>query len=189
MNLAQALLDENFRIELERFLSFFNSNIDWTLEINEWLRRKRTEEQILERIRTSLWIDKDLEREDERPQIYYEVTKALDRFLDAKISGPIYILTCNENTLTAKGESLLDEYSAAIDDLITFRLQKKCFHSQLKGIPNDAVIIDLAWFFISDMELKELVKKKDLIHIPLFNINEIKVENIHFLRQIFNYLE
>lgn len=189
MNLGQALYDEDFRLELERFLSFFNSNIDWAIEINEWLRKKRTEEQILERIRSSLWIDKDLEREDERPQIYYEVTKALNRFLKSKTSKPIYILTCNENTLTAKGESLLDEYGNAIDDLIAFRLQKKCFRSLLKDIPDSSILIDLAWFFIGDEELKELIKKKDRIHIPLFNIDEVKVKYIHYFRQIFNYIE
>lgn len=80
MDLAKELLDDEFCVKLANFLRWFNPNIDWEIEIKEWKIRNRTQEQVLSRIRSWIWIDKDEEIEDDEIEKYKVVSEAIERW-------------------------------------------------------------------------------------------------------------
>ena len=214
MSLIELIRRTEFCDVLIRFLSTFNSDIDWRVEINNWINKGRRENSIMERIRAICWIDKrtvDYSNEEYRAFSYCNKTlhklglvgkdsekdrdsekdkdKDDKKDIDSEKDRDVYILSFDRAKCTAKMEQFFDLYIDTICSLFSMREipYKLISQSALKTVPKRATLLDVGWLFLDEDSLS-IISSIRTIHFPLFNLSYLYAEFIPMLLNIYVFI-
>ena len=198
MSLVELIRRTEFCDVLIRFLSAFNSDIDWRIEINNWINKGRREDSIMERIRAICWIDKrevDYSNEEYRAFSYCNRTLhklglvGKDSENDKDDKKDMYILSFDKAKCTAKMEQYFDLYIDTICSLFSMREipYKLISQSALKTIPKNATLLNVGWLFLNEESLS-IISSLQTIHFPLFNLSYLYAEFIQTLLNIYIFI-
>lgn len=181
MNTAELLeTDPCFRRLFINFAHQLNPNVDWQQLVELWISRKKNEEQMMELFRSAVWTDKSIDwDEDEFPR-FVNITKSLFDYKEKSI----IVLDYNPEYTTINAEREMEEYRDVLIAYLQARGIEYEFKSFIKIKPND-FIFDYGWFFLSEKELKLLLKMKNRIHFNFLGIEAIVPEYIPHIRRFY----
>lgn len=125
--------DPIFCRDLSIFLHQFNPNINWEYEIDNWKLKNKNQKQIIESIKSLIWIDKDIEYfQDVSIDKYLQITEILDEFMQKQMNNipntdTLFILNYSPEFLSTKAEIEINEYREILISLLESKMIKYKF--------------------------------------------------------------
>lgn len=165
--------DDCFKRLFIDFTSSFNPNIDWESLTKLWIQKHISNEQIYARFRSLIWIDKNIEWEEDFLRRYIVITDALVDYREKSI----VILDYKPELVSMTAEREMEAYRDVIIEYLTARGISFEFKPFLKLKKNDYVF-DYGWFFLSEKELKILYKMKNRIHFKFLELDVVPAEYV-----------
>ena len=189
--MIQEYLSSNpiFGIYLSNFLKFFNPEIDWIELFDNWKKKNKNDNQILENIKSKCWIDQSLEFDEHKLDKFRFI---YNLFKDIKIKAldEIYILDCKYKNITVKIEQEFEFYKDLLEIYLKSHLINFKYISKIDEINNSKnYLIDLGWMFLNKSELKKIWKMDNLIHFNLFGLDmSIDLKYIEEFIKIYKFI-
>lgn len=189
--MIQEYLSSNpiFGIYLSNFLKFFNPEIDWIELFDNWKKKNKNDNQILENIKSKCWIDQSLEF-DEHKLDKFRCISNLFKDIKIKALDEIYILDCKYKNITIKIEQEFEFYKDLLEIYLKSHLINFKYISKIDEINNSKkYLIDLGWMFLNKSELKKIWKMDNLIHFNLFGLDmSIDLKYIEEFIKIYKFI-